>query len=124
MEEFTPEQVYEMMLNTYGEKNIPQGMKSAYKVAPSVLVDHADSSSRSLKNVKNPFDDKTSVLIFLAASLALKNNSCINAFLQRCDTLDISNEELVSLIKIVRHATSSGVIDSSEGILDFIENRK
>jgi len=120
----TAEQVYQMMKDTYTQEDIPASMKIAYEVAPSLLVDHGVSSKQSIKNEKNPFDDKTSVLIFLAASLALKNNDCIKAFVKRSEVLDISNEELISLIKIVKHAAASGILGSSENILDFIANRK
>lgn len=124
MEKPTADEVYEMMKSAIGEEDMSSAMKAAYKTAPSLLVDHGISCNQSIKSEDNPFDMKTSVLIFLTASLAYKDDACTKAFVQLCDDVGISNEELVSLIRIVKHAASSGVIGSSEVLLDFMSKRK
>ncbi len=119
----SPDEVYKMMQDAIGEDNMSGAMKKAYKTAPSLLVDHGISCEQSIKSEDNPFDMKTSVLIFLTASLSLKDDACTSAFAQLCDDVGISNEELISLIRIVKHAASSGVIGSSEVLLDFMSKR-
>ena len=124
MEKPTANDVYEMMKDAIGEKDISPAMKLAKETAPSLLVDHGLSCNQSILSEDNPLDKKTSILIFLAASLAFKDDACIKAFTQLCDDAQITNEELISVVRIVRHAASSGVIGSSEGILDYISKRK
>ena len=120
----TVDEVFTMMRDAIGEEYMSKAMKTAYQTAPSLLVDHGISCDQSIKSEENPFDMKTSVLIFLTASLAFKDDSCLSAFARLCDDVGISNEELTSLIRIVKHAASSGVIDSSEVLLDFMAQRK
>ena len=124
MQNPTPTEVYEMMKDAIGENDMSPAMKLAYKNAPSLLVDHGVSCSQSILAEENPLDKKTSILIFIAASLALKDDACVKAFAQLCDGAEISNEELISVIKIVKHAASSGVIGASEPLLDFISKRE
>jgi len=124
MGKMSADEVYEMMKDAIGEADMSSAMKMAHKVAPSLLVDHGISCNQSIKSEDNPFDMKTSVLIFLTASLAFKDDACTKAFAQLCDGVGITNEELISLIKIVKHAASSGVIGSSEVLLDFMAKRK
>jgi alkylhydroperoxidase/carboxymuconolactone decarboxylase family protein YurZ len=124
MEKPTAQDVYQMMENAIGEDKMSPAMKQAYKVAPSLLVDHGLSCNQSILSEENALDKKTSVLVFLSASLAFKDDACINAFVQMCDGLGITNDELISVIRIVRHAASSGVIGSSQALLDYIADRK
>ena len=124
MQKPTPDEVYKMMKDAIGEEYMSPAMKEAYKTAPSLLVDHGISCNQSIKSEDNPFDMKTSVLIFLAASLAFKDDACTSAFARLCDDVGISNEELISLIRIVKHAASSGVIGSSEVLLEYMSKRK
>ena len=120
----TADEVYVMMKEAIGEEFMSPAMKEAYKTAPLLLVDHGISCNQSIKSEENTLDMKTSVLIFLAASLALKDEKCTSAFAQLCDDVGISNEDLLSMIRIVKHAASSGVIGSSEVLLNYMSKRK
>jgi len=120
----TPDEVYTMMRDAIGEAEMSPAMKKAYKTAPSLLVDHGISCSQSIKSEENALDMKTSVLIFLASALALKDDACLHAFAQLCDDVNISNEELISMIRIVKHAAASGVIGASDVLLDYMGKRK
>lgn len=124
MQKPTADEVYKMMADAIGEKDMSPAMKLAHKSAPDLLVDHGISCDQSIKSENNVLDMKTSVLIFLASALAYKDDACLHAFTQLCDDVDISNEELISMVRIVKHAASSGVIGASEPILKFISNRK
>lgn len=124
MQKPSADEVYEMMKDAIGEEYMSPAMKKAHKVAPSLLVDHGISCNQSIKSEENAFDMKTSVLIFLAASLAYKDDACVSAFARLCDDVGISNEELTSLIRIVKHAASSGVIGASEVLLEYMSKRE
>lgn len=124
MQKPTADEVYQMMKDAIGVEYMSPAMKQAHKVAPSLLVDHGLSCSQSIKSEENALDMKTSVLVFLAASLALKDDACTSAFVRLSDEVGISNEELISLIRIVKHAASSGVIGASEVLLDYMGQRK
>lgn len=124
MQKPTANEVYKMMEDAIGEKEMSPAMKLAHKSAPDLLVDHGISCAQSIKSENNALDMKTSVLIFLASALAYKDDACLHAFTQLSDDVDISNEELISMVRIVKHAASSGVIGASEPILDFISKRK
>ena len=124
MQKPTAQEVYKMMKDAIGEEYMSPAMKKAYKVAPSLLVDHGISCNQSIKSEENALDMKTPVLVFLAASLALKDDACTSAFARLCDDVGISDEELISVIRIVKHAAASGVIGASDVLLDYIDKRK
>ncbi len=124
MQKPTADEVYTMMKDAIGEEYMSPAMKQAHKTAPSLLVDHGLSCNQSIKSEENALDMKTSVLIFLAASLALKDDACTSAFARLSDDVGISNEELTSVIRIVKHAAASGVIGASEVLLDYMSKRK
>jgi alkylhydroperoxidase/carboxymuconolactone decarboxylase family protein YurZ len=124
MQKPTADEVYAMMRDAIGEKDMSPAMKLAYKTAPDLLVDHGISCNQSIKSENNALDMKTSVLIFLASALAFKDDACLHAFTQLSDDVGITNDELVSMIRIVKHAASSGVIGSSETILDYMSKRR
>lgn len=88
-----------------------------------MLTNHGISCFQSIKSEENALDMKTSVLVFLASALALKDDACLHAFTQLCDDVEISNEELISMVLIVKHAAASGVIGVSDAILDYIGKR-
>ena len=124
MQKPTADEVYKMMQDAIGEEFMSPAMKQAHKTAPSLLVDHGLSCNQSIKSEENALDMKTSVLIFLAASLALKDDACTSAFARLSDDVGISNEELTSVIRIVKHAASSGVIGASEVLLEYMSTRQ
>jgi alkylhydroperoxidase/carboxymuconolactone decarboxylase family protein YurZ len=123
MQKPTADEVYNMMQDAIGEANMSPAMKKAYKSAPSLLVNHGISCNQSIKSEENALDMKTSVLIFLASSLAFKDDACLHAFTQLCDDVGISNEELTSMIRIVKHAAASGIIGASDVILEYMGKR-
>jgi len=71
----TPEQVEAMMVEKMGE--LPQSLNSAKAIDPRFLVEQAMSSKFSMKDEKNPFDPKTSMLLALAVSLTKGSEECM-----------------------------------------------
>jgi alkylhydroperoxidase/carboxymuconolactone decarboxylase family protein YurZ len=112
----TPEMVEAMMLENFGF--IPDSLIAAKKVDPSFFVEQAMSSKMSMKSEKNALDSKTSTMIFLAAALALGDEECMQVTTASLLNMGASNEEITSIIRIVRHAASSGVVGNAKTIFN------
>lgn len=103
-----------------GEENIPKVIQYAKKAAPELIYQVAFSSKNSVGDENSPFDEKMRVLIFLAAALAMKDQECVKTQLNAALTLGATKEELIALIKIVKHAAHSSVIGFAEPILESL----
>jgi alkylhydroperoxidase/carboxymuconolactone decarboxylase family protein YurZ len=112
----TPEMVEAMMLENFGF--IPDSLIAAKKVDPSFFVEQAMSSKMSMQSEKNALDPKTSTMIFLAAALALGDEECMQVTTASLLKMGASNEEITSIIRIVRHAASSGVVGNAKTIFN------
>jgi alkylhydroperoxidase/carboxymuconolactone decarboxylase family protein YurZ len=103
-----------------GQENIPNAIRYAKVCAPELIYHVAFSSKNSVADENSPFDEKTRTLIFLAAALAMKDPECIKTQLNAALTLGATKEELIALIKIVKHAAHSSVIGFAEPILEVL----
>jgi AhpD family alkylhydroperoxidase len=118
MEKTSVKQILGMMSQKLGgEENIPQVIKYAEKVAPDLILDVAMSSKSSVGDENSPFDPKIRTLIFLAAALAMKDEECIKAQTKAALNMGATKEELLAVIKIVKHAANSSIIGASTEIL-------
>ncbi|GAB6077319.1 carboxymuconolactone decarboxylase family protein [Hydrogenobaculum acidophilum] len=112
------EEVLSMMAQKLGgRENIPDAILYARDVAPELIMDVAMSSKNSVGDDNSPFDPKTRTLIFLAAALAMKDEECIKTQTRAALGMGVTKEELLSVIKIVKHATNSGIIGAASPIL-------
>ena len=119
------EQILGMMANKLGgEEHIPEAIKHAKEIAPELIVDVAMSSKKSVADENSPFDPKTSTLIFLAAALALRDEECIKAQTKAALNMGATKEELLAVVKIVKHAVNSSIVGASAPILKEIFERK
>ncbi|WP_029408524.1 carboxymuconolactone decarboxylase family protein [Thiomicrorhabdus sp. Milos-T2] len=112
----TPEMVEAMMLENFGK--LPSSMESVKKVDPSFFVEQAISSKMSTNAETNPLDAKTTTMIFLAAALALGDEDCMDVNTAALLKMGATKEELLSIVRIVRHAASSGVVGNAKTIFD------
>jgi len=97
-----------------GEEKIPKAIQYAKTVAPELIYDVASSSKSSVGDPNSPFNTKTSTLIFLAVASAVKDTECIKTQLNAALNMGATKEELIAIIKIVKHATHSSVIGYAE----------
>ncbi|WP_281951764.1 carboxymuconolactone decarboxylase family protein [Nitrosophilus kaiyonis] len=110
-----PEQVMNMMKERFGK--LPKSIEDAAKVDPSLIVEQAISSKLSMQSEKNTLDPKTSTLIFLAAALALGSEECVELNTKAAKKMGATNEEILSVIRIVRHAAASSVVGVADAAL-------
>jgi alkylhydroperoxidase/carboxymuconolactone decarboxylase family protein YurZ len=103
-----------------GQENIPNAIRYAKVCAPELIYHVAFSSKNSVGDENSPFDEKTRTLIFLAVALAMKDTECIKTQLNAALTLGATKEELIAIIKIVKHAAHSSVIGFAEPILESL----
>jgi AhpD family alkylhydroperoxidase len=116
--EFNAEEMLKMMGQKMGgEQNIPDAIKYAKDVAPELMMQVMTSSMDSVGDEKSPLDAKTRQFVYFAAALATRDSECINATLHTLLTMGATKEELISIIKIVRHAASNGILGASAPIL-------
>lgn len=114
----TPEQVLNNMKERFGE--IPAAIESAYKVDPALVVEQAVSSKMSVMSEKNTLDPKTTALVFLAAAMAMGNEECMEVNASGLKKMGASDEEILSVVRIVRHAAASGAIGNAKVIFDLL----
>ena len=116
--EFNADEMLKMMGNKMGgEQYIPEAIKYAKDVAPELMKQVMMSSVDSVSDEKSPLDAKTRQFVYFAAALATRDNECINATLHTLLTMGATKEEMVSIIKIVRHAANNGILGASAPIL-------
>lgn len=112
------EEVLGMMAQKLGgRENIPDAILYARDVAPELIMDVAMSSKNSVGDDNSPIDPKTRTLIFLAAALTMRDEECIKTQTRAALSVGATKEELLSVIKIVKHATNSGIIGAASPIL-------
>ena len=114
----SPEQVMQMMQERFGE--IPEAIQKAYEVDPALVVEQAASSRLSVMSDKNALDPKTTALVFLAAALAMGNEECIEVNSSGLKKMGASDEEILSVVRIVRHAAASGVVGNAKVLFDTL----
>jgi len=116
--EFNAEEMLKMMGQKMGgEQNIPDAIKYAKDVAPELMMQVMTSSMDSVGDEKSPLDAKTRQFVYFAAALATRDSECINATLHTLLTMGATKEELISIVKIVRHAANNGILGASAPIL-------
>jgi len=116
--EFNASEMLQMMAQKMGgEQNIPASIKYAKDVAPELMKQAMMSSMDSVSDEKSPLDAKTRQFVYFAAALATHDSECINATTHTLLTMGATKEELISIIKIVRHAANNGIIGASASVL-------
>ena len=116
--EFNADEMLKMMGQKLGgEQNIPASIKYAKDVAPELMKQVMMSSMDSVSDEKSPLDAKTRQFVYFAAALATHDNECINATTHTLVTMGATKEEMISIIKIVRHAANNGILGASAPIL-------
>ncbi len=119
------EQILEMMAQKLGGKeNIPEAIIYAKDVAPDIVQQIAISSKQSVSDENSPFDPKTANLIYLAAALAMKDEECIKATLNAALTFGTTKEELLYVVKIVRHAANNGIVGAAAPIFKALSEKE
>ncbi|ADV45818.1 carboxymuconolactone decarboxylase family protein [Nitratifractor salsuginis] len=115
----TPEQVEQMMMDAFGE--LPSSIEAAKAADPSFLVEQAMSARLGTKSEKNVLDPKTTTMIFLAAALATGSEDCIEVNTSALLKMGASKEEILSVVRIVRHAAFSKVVGDAKTVFDLLK---
>ena len=115
----TPEMVEKMMQNKFGE--IPGSIESAKAADPSFLVEQAMSSKMGTMSEKNALDEKTTTMIFLAAALATGSQECIEVNTSALLKMGATKNEILSIVRIVRHAAFSKVVGDAKTVFDLLD---
>ncbi|MGQ9744967.1 MAG: carboxymuconolactone decarboxylase family protein [Dissulfurimicrobium sp.] len=68
------------------------------------------SSMDSVEDKDSPFEPKVRTLLFLSPALVMKDYECVRIQLNAALNMGVTKEELVAVIKIVRHAAASRVL--------------
>jgi alkylhydroperoxidase/carboxymuconolactone decarboxylase family protein YurZ len=120
----TAEQVIEMMSAKMGMNNVPAAMLFAKDVAPELVLQVAMSSKESVGDEQSPLDEKTRTLIYLASALATHDDECVKATLASALSIGVNKAELISVIKIVRHAANNGAVGAATPILQALAMKR
>jgi len=116
--EFDADEMIKMMGQKLGgEQNIPASIRYAKDVAPELMKQVMMSSMDSVSDEKSPLDAKTRQFVYFAAALATHDSECINATTHTLVTMGATKEEMISIIKIVRHAANNGILGASAPVL-------
>jgi len=111
------EQMVSAMKEKFGE-GMPKSIEYIAELFPDSLAVQRASSADSMYDPNSPFEQKTKTLIYLSAALATNNQACIKAQFNAALSQGATKEEIIAVIKIVRHAASSGTYGNAEYILE------
>ena len=121
--EFNAEEMLKMMGQKMGgEQNIPDAIKYAKDVAPELMMQVMMSSKDSIEDEKSPLDPKTRQFIYFAAALATFDNECVKATTHTLLAMGATKEEIISVIKIVRHAANNGILGAATPMLKELKS--
>ena len=115
----------QQMVNAMKEKfgdEMPKSIEHIAALFPESLAVQRASSADSMYDPKSPFEQKIKTLIYLSAALATNNQSCIKAQYNAAISQGATKEEIIAVIKIVRHAASSGTYGNAEYILENLNS--
>jgi alkylhydroperoxidase/carboxymuconolactone decarboxylase family protein YurZ len=117
----SPADIVQGMKNKFGE-GFPEAIAYLEKLEPSALYTQSASSADSMGDPKSPFEPKFRTFIYLAAALAGDDQQCIKTQFHSALKQGATKEEIISIIKIVRHAASSGVYGKATYVLETLYN--
>lgn len=98
----------------------PVAVNLAYELDETILEDTYHSRSMSIGHDKNPFDPKTSRLLFLASALSRGDSECVEAQTKLALKSGATKQEIIWVMKIVRHATFNGVLGNFTPALEIL----
>lgn len=113
----TPKEIVQNMQHKFGE-GMPKSVKILETLKPEMLYTQINSSADSMSDPDSPFEPKYRTLLYLSAALASNNESCIKAQFHAAMHQGATKEEILAVVKIVRHQASSGVLGRAEIILE------
>ena len=123
--QFNADEMLQMMAQKMGGlENVPDAIKFAKNVAPEIIMQVAMSSKDSVEDEKSPLDPKTRQLIYFAAALATFDNECIKATTHSLLAMGATKEEIISVIKIVRHAANNGILGAATPMLKELNSKR
>jgi AhpD family alkylhydroperoxidase len=121
--EFNADEMLQMMAQKMGGlENVPDALKFAKDVAPELMMQVMMSSKDSVEDEKSPLDTKTRQFIYFAAALATFDNECVKATTHSLLALGATKEEIISVIKIVRHAANNGILGAATPMLKELKS--
>jgi AhpD family alkylhydroperoxidase len=123
--QFNADEMLQMMAQKMGGlENVPDAIKFAKNVAPEIIMQVAMSSKDSVEDEKSPLDPKTRQFIYFAAALATFDNECIKATTHSLLAMGATKEEIISVIKIVRHAANNGILGAATPMLKELNSKR
>ncbi len=111
------EQIVNGMKEKFGE-GTPKSVEYLAKISPETLLTQINSSADSMSDPNSPFDPKFRTFIYLATAIATNSQSCIKAQYNAAIKQGATKNEILAVIKIVRHAASSSVYGNAEYVLE------
>lgn len=105
-------------------ETIPDWTPLLKELAPELLLQLHASELDSLGRAGSTLPQKHRHLIALAAALATSKATCTRAQAHLAILAGASEDELLDVVRIVRHMAASGVLDSAEPLLKDMAARK
>ncbi|MEM3406061.1 MAG: carboxymuconolactone decarboxylase family protein [Candidatus Aenigmatarchaeota archaeon] len=90
---------------------VTEPMKILAELAPDIIVEHARSQKFAMKEGKIP--SKYKLLIALACSVAIGNESCVDTYAKIAKRSGISKDEVLEAILIARFELASSTFSRS-----------
>lgn len=104
--------------------SVPKAAQLAAKVAPEVLLRHAQDSGFAMpKDGTGALSEETRTLIYLGVALATGSSACVEAMTNKANALNISSDLLLETFKIARFAEATRVLGNAESLFAALEAR-
>lgn len=105
--------------------SVPKAGLLAAKVAPEVLLRHAQDSGFAMpKDGAGALPEETRTLIHLAVALATGSRACVEAMTNKARGLDIAADKLLETFKIARFAEATRVLGNAEPLFAALDSSR
>lgn len=96
---------------------VPRSVQLAATVAPDLVLRHAQDSGYAMPKGAGALTDETRTLIYLGIALATGSHACIEAMMDKAQTLTIEAVKILETVKIARFAEATRVFGNAEHVL-------
>ena len=113
------EKAFAMMQQNLGPA-LPPVMEKIYRQDPGLFANHL-MDRQFAKPEGGSLDERTRVLVHLAAAVALGAEGCARAMAHRGRAIGLDREALLEAVYIARFAAASKVLEDAEAVFDELE---
>ena len=116
----TPKDVLAQMGRSMGGR-VPRAIELAATALPEMVLEQARRSGYAMPPEGGALTEETRTLISFGIALATGSHACVEAMLNKSETLGISAGALAETFKIARYAEATRVVGNAELLFERLD---